>query len=615
MAVRFSADGQDYTRALALGSQANYTVCCWAKLSVDRNTWSTLWSLDNGTGDVDVVQTDQDGVTLELFSDNFNPQFFAMTVGTWYFVGVSRTNATGTAYYRDATTNTLTTTDLTGGSPTTNMATLRIGESPFGTEWLNGCIAGFKFWTAALSAAEIAQEAMQYAPLRTANLVSFHPFVRTETTDYSGNARTLSGGSGSTTEDGPPIAWHATTSRLIIPAAGAAATNVNVIEATGTGDAQSLGVNVSPNADVAAGTGDAQQPAASVAVAVQAATATGVAQDVSVTTSESAQPQAATATGVAQDVGPSVGAALSAATATGDAQDVTLVVQATVAVADVIGQASDAAASIAVVPATATATGAAFDAVASTATQTNVNVVEAAATGDAQAVSVTTSETATVGAATATGTANDVTITVSASATPGTATATGSGNDVTVIVSPVVPASTGTGDAQPPQASVAPNVVDALSIGQAFDPVISTSLQVPVPVASGTGDAQNVTVTTGNDAVVNVPTATATGVANDLSNTLVVIAVLPATATGDAPDAQVITTVTASPGVASASGSAFNVAASANNDHAVNVGIALATGDAYDPLIIGALPVGRLRRIRGNEPGHRVSGREPRSQV
>lgn len=240
MAVRFSADGQDYTRALALGSQSAYTVCCWAKLSVDRNTWSTLWSLDNGTGDVDVVQTDSDGTTLELFSDGNNPQFVAMTVGTWYFVGVSRSGTGGTAYYRAASTGTLSTVDLAGSSSTTNMATLRIGESPFGTEWLNGCIAAFKFWTAALTADEIAREAMQYAPARVSNQVSLHPFVKAETTDYSGNGRTLSGGSGTATEDGPPIPWQVSRTRLILPA-GAGSSSLALPVSSETDAAQPLG--------------------------------------------------------------------------------------------------------------------------------------------------------------------------------------------------------------------------------------------------------------------------------------------------------------------------------------------------------------------------------------
>src|SRR5690606_31777960 len=83
--------------------------------------------------------------------------------------------------------------------------TLRIGQSPWGGEWLNGRMAAVKIWTAALSANEIQAERDYTSPLRTANLRAWYPFEVAETTDHSGNGETLSGGSSPSTEPGPGI--------------------------------------------------------------------------------------------------------------------------------------------------------------------------------------------------------------------------------------------------------------------------------------------------------------------------------------------------------------------------------------------------------------------------
>src|SRR5690606_30411901 len=83
--------------------------------------------------------------------------------------------------------------------------TLRIGQSPWSGEWLNGRMAAVKIWTAALSANEIQAERDYTSPLRTANLRAWYPFEVAENIDHSGNGETLSGGSSPSTEPGPGI--------------------------------------------------------------------------------------------------------------------------------------------------------------------------------------------------------------------------------------------------------------------------------------------------------------------------------------------------------------------------------------------------------------------------
>ncbi len=216
MAVRFSASGQSYSRTLTLSTQAALTVCGWFKVSVDRNDYSSIFFIDNGTSDNWGMQTGADGTTMSSVFDASTQQGIgSMTVGTWYFIALSTSGTTGNIYYRTAAQSALTTVAVTSVTASVNAATLRIGDSPWGAEWFNGVTAALKGWNAALTANETLQESMQYQPGRVSNLLFLHPFVKAETADYSGNARTLSGGTGATTEDGPPIPWIGYSPKLI----------------------------------------------------------------------------------------------------------------------------------------------------------------------------------------------------------------------------------------------------------------------------------------------------------------------------------------------------------------------------------------------------------------
>ena len=204
MAVRFTASGQQFTRALGLGAIGTYTVTCWMYITTDRNDYSTPWSCDNGQSDAEVLQTGADGTTVGFYGDGGPQTIVNLATGTWLFVAIVRNGTSGTAYRRLEGAGSLTSTAITGMTSSTNFATLRVGASPWG-EWLNGRVAGLKIWTGvALSQAECLAESNTYDPVRTANLYAC--YFRTGTAnanDYSGNARNLSGGTGSTTEAGP----------------------------------------------------------------------------------------------------------------------------------------------------------------------------------------------------------------------------------------------------------------------------------------------------------------------------------------------------------------------------------------------------------------------------
>lgn len=207
MAARFDAATDAYRATTGLPTGGTYTVTCWANLLVDRDDYSGVWGLDDGVASGLWLQTDSDGTTLGVFDTPAATHLgaTAVTVGTWYRVAVV-VNGTSVTTHIGAAGAALTTSTATL-APLSSPSRLAIGDEGF-SGWLNGRVAAFKLWGAALSADEAALELEQYTPRRAANLLRWHPFVAAETVDYSGNGNALTaGGTGTTTEDGPPIPW------------------------------------------------------------------------------------------------------------------------------------------------------------------------------------------------------------------------------------------------------------------------------------------------------------------------------------------------------------------------------------------------------------------------
>jgi hypothetical protein len=210
MAVRFDADGEDYNSTSLGLTGFPLTVTCWVKLSADRNAFSTGWCLDNGTTTNAVAfQSDSSGTFMRTLwepqSNTTDAGTFA--VGTWYKTAFTADTSTATQYAAAAGSSLAQTQNWPVTNPPSGLSRIRLGESVWASEWLNGCIANFKLYSAVLTQVELEQELQFYQPARTTNLVRWHPLVAAGTVDHSGNGFTLSGGSGVATEDGPPIRW------------------------------------------------------------------------------------------------------------------------------------------------------------------------------------------------------------------------------------------------------------------------------------------------------------------------------------------------------------------------------------------------------------------------
>ncbi|MEV8638084.1 LamG-like jellyroll fold domain-containing protein [Streptosporangium sp. NPDC051023] len=273
MAVRFSGSGQSYTRTISLGAQSQWSVSCWFKITTDRNTYSSVWSLDQDSGarlGFTMLRTDSDGTTLSFLANDNDVTSItkgtrALTVGVWYYIGVAVNGANGVMVTRALTDTSSTVTTWSDGPASVMHDTWRIGDDFFGGEWPNGCVAAVKWWGAALSQGELENEAWTYQPRRAANLRGWHPFDRASTVDYSGAGATLSGGTGATTEDGPGIAWSPAGPVMVAPTG---------VSTTATPSAVAA-VAAVPTPTVTAGAGVAATAVAAVAAVPAPTVSTG----------------------------------------------------------------------------------------------------------------------------------------------------------------------------------------------------------------------------------------------------------------------------------------------------------------------------------------------------
>ena len=217
MAVRFDAVNEGYVGSTGLPDMHTYSVTWWAYISTDRNTWSTFICLDSST-DYTQVATAEDGTTLILYnSDSSLEPEAPLTPGTWYAMALTFTTGPdqddplATLYwgtdpddlsFHSGWIQPHTSTDfrIAHRAPSNPSDS----ESPK-REWLNGRVAAVKVWDSVLSAAQVAAELKSYEPVVTDDLLRVHKLQVPEPTDYSGNGNTLTGGTGASTEDNPPI--------------------------------------------------------------------------------------------------------------------------------------------------------------------------------------------------------------------------------------------------------------------------------------------------------------------------------------------------------------------------------------------------------------------------
>jgi hypothetical protein len=212
MAVRFNGAASLYTASTGLPSTL-YTMTFWVMLVTDRNDYSTMFT-HYAPGSVNEVwlQTNSDGVTPAVYAGLPGTTVqrmtgSAMTTSTWYKFGLV-VNGASSVLYQGTAGGTLTAINAVSWLDPVTPAEFRFGASNTTVEQLDGRMAALKVWNSvALTQAEIEAELQQYQPVRLSSLSRYHPWLTTDTTDYSGSGNALTAGTGATTEDGPPIPW------------------------------------------------------------------------------------------------------------------------------------------------------------------------------------------------------------------------------------------------------------------------------------------------------------------------------------------------------------------------------------------------------------------------
>ena len=206
-AVRFDASGDGYTGQVATGLGGAFTVAGWFRLDVDRDFYSTFWSIDNGSSYNSLI-TDTNGTTLYWAASGGGANTgHNMAVGAWYYIACvfTGTAALDQIYYSVGTAAFIAQTNDVGAAIATNP--FQIGKSGFTNEWLNGSASQVRVWSVALTQVELEAERVSAAPVRTANIWAAYSFASgPQTNDESGNGRTLTTGGTPTAEaSGPPL--------------------------------------------------------------------------------------------------------------------------------------------------------------------------------------------------------------------------------------------------------------------------------------------------------------------------------------------------------------------------------------------------------------------------
>lgn len=180
---------------------------CWAMMVVDRSDFEMVFATDVPGGTFTEFGIHFGGGTsFQLFNSGIGGAPLigaAATTATWYRVALTVSSGGTAIMYVGGETGALTTYTKSGLTNPVS-PTLYIGSDSF-SEWWNGRVANFKHYSTVLTQIEIEAELASWTAVRTANLIRHHKFRVAETTDYSGNGNTLSGGTGTTTEADPPL--------------------------------------------------------------------------------------------------------------------------------------------------------------------------------------------------------------------------------------------------------------------------------------------------------------------------------------------------------------------------------------------------------------------------
>lgn len=200
MAVHNFATGSYFTRATNVPT-GNFTAIIWFYREVDSAGFETLFFRGDGSSEYPffgINLNDQ----IHIFNGFDFPGSTVVSLNQWHWAAIVRNSSTDWKGYLDSVQEISATSESAGSTSSIVVGNdLAFLAAPF-----SGRLAAVKVWNTNLTQAEIINEARQYAPIRTANLVAWFPLLKVEGTDYTGSNWTINGTL--TAVDGPPIPWH-----------------------------------------------------------------------------------------------------------------------------------------------------------------------------------------------------------------------------------------------------------------------------------------------------------------------------------------------------------------------------------------------------------------------
>lgn len=243
MAVRFGNGTTNlYTTTAGLPT-GDFTFLLWMNVTaISGSNWSGLLHFTASTG----MQVEASPGTTDygFGADPTDGPTFTATIGAWHCLVGTRSGTSHVLRHGTSASSLTTLSGVTSGVSTPSV--LNLGAYGAGEDSFNGRMANFKLYNAVLTTAEMTQELSQYVPQRTTNLTHWYPFINVDTTDYSGNARTLTAvDSGHALADGPSVRWSRPRPRYVNFA------GISADYALVATSAQSASTSVLANADCA----------------------------------------------------------------------------------------------------------------------------------------------------------------------------------------------------------------------------------------------------------------------------------------------------------------------------------------------------------------------------
>lgn len=212
MAVLFSGSGQQYSSTAGIPTTRLFTILCWVYPVTFSNAAQIFWSLESSSTQYATFGYDSTG---HLFFDWSGPgQSFTvgtqtLPAGTWYCLGAIINGTSARIYHGLDPGNFYEWVETGNFQLPTGTLSLTIGGSAyFSSSAPNIRMSSFKMYDAALDTVAMSREWSTHALQRSDNINRWYQFLTSETVDYSGNGRTLSGGSGTAAAAGPPIPWR-----------------------------------------------------------------------------------------------------------------------------------------------------------------------------------------------------------------------------------------------------------------------------------------------------------------------------------------------------------------------------------------------------------------------